>query len=206
MDELLTISEAAEHLGVHADTLRRYEARGYLYPHYTKGGHRRYRLKELASFVWINNNPIGYFMQAHDFGKLPTFLTMFESVHVGEYDFGPATYPPKGYGLCALPIYHRLTRDFPECKHTLEKRIYLRNEREDGPLPNLNFRGKYTKVWPYKDGMDGVTIAMSEIWPEQQYCMSNRHHMAPDVIWGEEAERTPEAVVVKTVCYKRVGV
>lgn len=42
--ELVTIKEAAEILGVHPQTLRRWEREGKIKPVRTAGGHRRYRL------------------------------------------------------------------------------------------------------------------------------------------------------------------
>lgn len=45
----INISKAAEISGVHPDTLRLWEKQGKIHPDRTKGGHRRYRLKEIVS-------------------------------------------------------------------------------------------------------------------------------------------------------------
>ncbi|NEP52898.1 MAG: IS607 family transposase [Moorea sp. SIO3C2] len=42
-----SVSEAADYLGVSADTLRRWEEEGKLIPERTKGGHRRYDVAQL---------------------------------------------------------------------------------------------------------------------------------------------------------------
>jgi putative resolvase len=47
MKQLVSIGRASDLLGVHVDTLRRWEALGKITPVHTKGGHRRYRLAEL---------------------------------------------------------------------------------------------------------------------------------------------------------------
>ena len=47
MHKLNPISEAAKLLGVHADTLRRWEKAGKIKPHRTSGGLRRYDLAEI---------------------------------------------------------------------------------------------------------------------------------------------------------------
>ena len=47
MSRLLTISQAAEMLGVSIITLRRWEQSGKIQPTYTSGGHRRYLLCQL---------------------------------------------------------------------------------------------------------------------------------------------------------------
>ena len=48
-DELLTIQQAANLLGVSSKTLRRWEAKGFLTPHRTIGNQRRYSKSELTS-------------------------------------------------------------------------------------------------------------------------------------------------------------
>jgi len=45
--KLLSISKAADHLGVHISTLRRWETEGKLNPVKTYGKHRRYRLDDI---------------------------------------------------------------------------------------------------------------------------------------------------------------
>lgn len=45
--DLLTIGQAADRLGVHPETLRRYEKRGLITPLRTVTGQRRYRLEQL---------------------------------------------------------------------------------------------------------------------------------------------------------------
>lgn len=47
MDRIVSISEAAEALGVSITTLRRWETDGKLVAEYTAGGHRRYNLTKL---------------------------------------------------------------------------------------------------------------------------------------------------------------
>jgi|DewCreStandDraft_2_1066082.scaffolds.fasta_scaffold02071_12 excisionase family DNA binding protein len=48
---MLTLAEAAAFLGVSPNTLRRMEARGVLIPYRTAGGHRRYSLAMLESYL-----------------------------------------------------------------------------------------------------------------------------------------------------------
>lgn len=47
MKQLVSIGKASDILGVHVDTLRRWEDQGKITPVHTQGGHRRYRLSEL---------------------------------------------------------------------------------------------------------------------------------------------------------------
>ena len=47
MDRLISISDAAELMGVSVTTLRRWEAEGRLIPSRTTAGHRRYDLSKL---------------------------------------------------------------------------------------------------------------------------------------------------------------
>ena len=47
MDKLLSIKQAAERLGVHSSTLRRWEREGRLIPERTQGNQRRYSLGQL---------------------------------------------------------------------------------------------------------------------------------------------------------------
>lgn len=47
MKQLVSIGKASELLGVHIDTLRRWETLGKIIPIYTPGGHRRYKLSEI---------------------------------------------------------------------------------------------------------------------------------------------------------------
>lgn len=47
MDKLITISEAAERLGISPTTLRRWEESGKLIPERTQGNQRRYRLSQI---------------------------------------------------------------------------------------------------------------------------------------------------------------
>lgn len=49
--KLLSISKAADHLGVHITTLRRWEREGKLQPVKTYGNHRRYSLDDLEQFA-----------------------------------------------------------------------------------------------------------------------------------------------------------
>lgn len=48
---LFSVSEAARFLGVSADTLRNWKERGKITPERTKGGSRRYYLKQLRQFL-----------------------------------------------------------------------------------------------------------------------------------------------------------
>jgi excisionase family DNA binding protein len=49
---MLTISQAAKLLGVHPDTLRRWEKAGKLSPiRFVKRGHRRYRSDEIMDLI-----------------------------------------------------------------------------------------------------------------------------------------------------------
>lgn len=52
-NKLINISKAAEMLGVSMQTLRLWEEKGQLVPKRTPNGHRRYSLKELESYVNI---------------------------------------------------------------------------------------------------------------------------------------------------------
>ena len=45
---MLTIAEASAFLGVHSDTLRRWEREGRITSHRTEGGHRRYEKQDLV--------------------------------------------------------------------------------------------------------------------------------------------------------------
>ena len=47
MDKLITVSEAAERLGISPTTLRRWEESGKLIPERTQGNQRRYRLSQI---------------------------------------------------------------------------------------------------------------------------------------------------------------
>lgn len=50
--EMLTISQAAKLLGVHPDTLRRWEKAGKLSPiRFVNRGHRRYRSDEIMDLI-----------------------------------------------------------------------------------------------------------------------------------------------------------
>ena len=49
--KLLSISKAADHLGVHITTLRRWEREGKLEPVKTYGNHRRYSLDDLEKLT-----------------------------------------------------------------------------------------------------------------------------------------------------------
>lgn len=46
--KLYSVKDAAEMLGVHSSTLRRWEIEGKLVPQRTKGGHRRYSISQLS--------------------------------------------------------------------------------------------------------------------------------------------------------------
>lgn len=47
-EQLFSVREVAERLGVHVSTIRRYESTGQLRPVFrTPGGHRRYRLADI---------------------------------------------------------------------------------------------------------------------------------------------------------------
>ncbi len=53
-DEWLSLSEAAEMLGVHPSTVRLWSDKGILPVHKTQGGHRRYRRSEIS--LWAQTN------------------------------------------------------------------------------------------------------------------------------------------------------
>lgn len=55
---ILTISEAAEILGVSDETLRLWERDGKLSPSYTEGGHRRYQRIDIEKLAGIYVEPI----------------------------------------------------------------------------------------------------------------------------------------------------
>ena len=67
MDKLITIQQAAASLGVSTKTLRVWDSNGKLPSVKTKGGHRRYRLSDIHSYIdpkadtlskeVVNNNP-----------------------------------------------------------------------------------------------------------------------------------------------------
>lgn len=65
--KFLTIAQAAQFLGVSPDTLRRWEERGIVTPHRTKGGSRRYTLLDLK-IAKLNKRKVRFF-------QLPTLLT-----------------------------------------------------------------------------------------------------------------------------------
>lgn len=50
-NNFLSIGKAAKQLNVHIETLRRWENDGYITPHYTKRGHRRYYLQDLEELM-----------------------------------------------------------------------------------------------------------------------------------------------------------
>lgn len=50
-NDFLSIGQAAKRLGVHIETLRRWENDGYITPHYTNRGHRRFALQDLEEFM-----------------------------------------------------------------------------------------------------------------------------------------------------------
>jgi excisionase family DNA binding protein len=54
MSEWLSLSEAAEVLGVHPSTVRMWSDKGLLPTHKTKGGHRRYKRGEIS--LWAESN------------------------------------------------------------------------------------------------------------------------------------------------------
>jgi excisionase family DNA binding protein len=53
-DEWLSLSDAAEVLGVHPSTVRLWSDKGVLPTHKTQGGHRRYRRNEIT--LWAESN------------------------------------------------------------------------------------------------------------------------------------------------------
>lgn len=53
-DEWLSLSDAAEVLGVHPSTVRLWSDKGVLPTHKTQGGHRRYRRSEIT--LWAESN------------------------------------------------------------------------------------------------------------------------------------------------------
>jgi excisionase family DNA binding protein len=53
-DEWLSLSDAAEMLGVHPSTVRLWSDKGVLPVHKTQGGHRRYRRSEIS--LWAQTN------------------------------------------------------------------------------------------------------------------------------------------------------
>ncbi|MFC1576074.1 helix-turn-helix domain-containing protein [Candidatus Omnitrophota bacterium] len=55
-DRILSISEAAEYLGVFSLTLRNWEKKGFLSSFRTPGGHRRFKKSELDKIINGNNN------------------------------------------------------------------------------------------------------------------------------------------------------
>jgi len=57
-DELLTIQQAADLLGVSSKTLRRWEAKGHLTPQRTIGNQRRYSRIELTAMIQKSNGKV----------------------------------------------------------------------------------------------------------------------------------------------------
>ena len=53
-DEWLSLSDAADMLGVHPSTVRLWSDKGLLPVHKTQGGHRRYRRSEIS--IWAQSN------------------------------------------------------------------------------------------------------------------------------------------------------
>ncbi|NEP76127.1 MAG: MerR family DNA-binding transcriptional regulator, partial [Okeania sp. SIO2G4] len=60
MSNLLTISEAAELLGVSTKTIRRWEAEGRLNSSRTEGGHRRFTVSDLIGNKQDNSLTVAY--------------------------------------------------------------------------------------------------------------------------------------------------
>jgi putative resolvase len=58
MDRLIQISEAAEILGIACATLRKWDTSGKLKSVKTEGGHRRYRLSDVNSFMGHKEEPV----------------------------------------------------------------------------------------------------------------------------------------------------
>jgi len=56
----ITIQEASDLLGVHPDTMRRWEAEGKIAPERTAGGHRRYDLAKLLGTAEKDGKTICY--------------------------------------------------------------------------------------------------------------------------------------------------
>lgn len=50
-DKLVSIGQAARMLGVHSDTLRRWESEGKIQALRTRGGHRRYRVSDIQAIL-----------------------------------------------------------------------------------------------------------------------------------------------------------
>jgi len=63
-EEWLSLSEAAEILGVHPSTVRLWSNKGLLPAHRTKGGHRRYRRSEVA--LWARTARESRTVEAED--------------------------------------------------------------------------------------------------------------------------------------------
>ena len=124
MNTLFTIGEAAEQCGLHPETLKRYEQSGYIIPHYTKGGHRRYStesLKELMNNaeVKLKNERLDKCKQLwektkelDDIAIIPKSKDMVKEYKAGVADF-------------IIPI---LIGEILYYKETLEKLMYLQNE------------------------------------------------------------------------------
>lgn len=58
-DEWLSLSDAAEMLGVHPSTVRLWSDKGILPVHKTQGGHRRYRLSEISLWAQTSSRSEG---------------------------------------------------------------------------------------------------------------------------------------------------
>ena len=50
-EHILSVSAAAEYLGVSISSLHKWDAKGILCPQRTAGGHRRYKLSDLKAFA-----------------------------------------------------------------------------------------------------------------------------------------------------------
>lgn len=50
-DDLVSVATAARLLGVHAETVRRYEARGLIQAQRTPTNHRRFRVGDLRALI-----------------------------------------------------------------------------------------------------------------------------------------------------------
>lgn len=97
MSRLVSIGEAAKHLGVSISTLRRWESEGKLVPNRTQSGHRRYDLnlldgfKPVHSVAGVDKKTIAYARvssrdQKNDLKRQEQVLELFCASHGWTYE------------------------------------------------------------------------------------------------------------------------
>ena len=217
MSDLFSISEAAEVCGVHIETLKKWEQRGWLFPHYTKGGHRRYRRSEIEAKMTLWNNPFTYIFHFDTLRQLPRIVKIMGSAQVGE-EHGCAIWlgsgdEVTGYALLELGVYNRiLSYDVPLVTHW-HKIILLKDKSRNSPIHISNSGLIYTE-YKLEDGyvenmgwtLPNYTLHLSmyEIWKnDKQLGLEVQRMAVPEMIWGKEYNA--EDSTLRYVGYRRTN-